>query len=477
MAALIMMASVGAQANQCSSGGDCHGDGELHSAMSLLQTNSQINVNDATLPPMTGQNTHTAQGTGMNMYPASSSPSMAQLAATEGGQLMAAGRKTCQHHLSNVNDSAVSAVMKARKAVACPQKASPVLQNLSEQRVFIVTILHDSHKILKHWTFELIRLIMSLRSSSTMGCSSNVFVSIYESGSTDATTQLLEDLRGHLEFLGVSHSIVSGGLRRNGSNRIDYLGRLRNKALEPIHKTNITFDQVLWLNDVLYCADAALQVIHNAMPINLGGLGANAVCGLDLWVPPWDTECNVYDQWVFHDMGGNNIHGRRDIFRGKNLPFQVFSCWNGLVSFKADLFQDLHLEFRRGAPNQCAASEAELIFHDMWRAGRGRVAVVPSAAVAYNNPHFNRCVADSQPTSFIQSSITFQPAPRQVTCCSLPEDEDQVNWSECECQPFEGTQSPPPISLRKRNQKGCKEPYTKEEPYPGRPAALVVWDW
>merc|ERR1719272_647811 len=91
----------------------------------------------------------------------------------------------------------------ALKAAACPQKASPVLQNLSEQRVFLVALLHQSEQILRHWTRELIRLLLSLRSQKTRGCSSNIFVSIYESGSTDATAQLLEDLRAHLLFLGV----------------------------------------------------------------------------------------------------------------------------------------------------------------------------------------------------------------------------------------------------------------------------------
>jgi len=260
-------------------------------------------------------------------------------------------------------------------------------------------------------------------------------VSIYESGSTDRTTQLLDRLGSHLDFLGVSHSIVSGGLPRNGAERIDYLAQLRNKALEPIHKTNITFDQVLWLNDVFHCADAALQVMHNAMPINLGGLGADAVCGVDYVVPKSDMGCIVYDQWVLHDMNGTNIHGPQ-FWKENTLPQQVFSCWNGLVSFKADLFQHLDLKFRRGAPNQCAASESELIFHDMWRAERGRVAVVPSAAVAYDNLSFDACVRNFQATSFTQTKIAFQPAPSLVTCCSLPEHEELVNFTLCECQPF-----------------------------------------
>ena len=77
------------------------------------------------------------------------------------------------------------------------------------------------------------------------------------------------------------------------------------------------------------------------------------------------------------------------------LPFQVFSCWNGIAIIDSSLFlPSPSLRFRSQGPTD-AASECKLFCHDVWGAkaeevdedGRpkgARIMVVPRASVAYN---------------------------------------------------------------------------------------------
>jgi hypothetical protein len=349
----------------------------------------------------------------------------------------------CEHNLAQVDNDAVYAVMDGSyKHVPVPKMAaSKELTGLRGQRYFIAACLHQADDILPQWSMELIRLLLALRQADTEGAATNVFVSIYESGSNDTTKLLLEDLRGHLNFLGVPNSIVLGNMYRNGTNRIEFLGAVRNKALEPLHNTAsyLTFDQVVWLNDIWYCADAVLQVMHHASPVALGGLGADAVCGEDfVWEEtPHHMQCKFYDTWVSHDIAGSNI--MTSYRTSQDEPYQAFSCWNGLVSFAGDLFQRHNLKFRRNNPDlhECAASESELIFHDMHKLGRSKVAISPLAAVAYHPADWSVCARKRQPKSFSNNTVLFEPPPREVTCCPLPEKEELVNFAFCECKEWD----------------------------------------
>jgi alpha-1,3-mannosyltransferase len=65
-------------------------------------------------------------------------------------------------------------------------------------------------------------------------------------------------------------------------------------------------------------------------------------------------------------------------------PFQVYSSWNGLAVLDPKPFLPPHnVRFRRGdaARGECAASECSLIATDFWKAGYGRVQIVPSVQV------------------------------------------------------------------------------------------------
>lgn len=149
-----------------------------------------------------------------------------------------------------------------------PQKSQRDAVN--RERVFIASNQYNSAPLLRHYWNQAI-----LDLSKALG-PSNVYLSIYESGSTDDTKEALHELDLELEKLGVRRSIVTEGWTHGeemaaaltqqsgwiktpygGSQyrRIPFLGRLRNLSLEPLLelvKDGQHFDRVLFLNDVVF---------------------------------------------------------------------------------------------------------------------------------------------------------------------------------------------------------------------------------
>jgi len=153
-----------------------------------------------------------------------------------------------------------------------------------------------------------------------------------------------------------------------------------------------------------------------------------------------EKSCGFYDIWVSHDMSGLNFNMRAPITHtsehlyAQNLPFQVFSCWNGMVAFAADIFQQQRVSFRRNyfQLGECAASETELLARDMWKLGRGKFAVSPTGASAYETEVFQKCTRSAQPKGFHHATpIDFASAPPEVSCCPLEEHKTYVDFSQC----------------------------------------------
>mmetsp|Transcript_159536 Transcript_159536/g.291014 ORF Transcript_159536/g.291014 Transcript_159536/m.291014 type:complete len:484 (-) Transcript_159536:70-1521(-) len=356
----------------------------------------------------------------------------------------------CGHSLSGVDDAALLATLDDRRAK--PGRASgsnSKLTVLRQQKIFIAACLHQSEEIFPNWTSELVRLLMALMNSEN---SANFFVSIYESGSLDGTVGYLLNLDRHLKFLGVPSKIVTGGIVRDERQRIEFMADIRNKAMEPLRASPEAYDHVLWLNDVMFCADGVLQLLAHALPEKKGGFGADAVCGMDYF---WDEfgevsgkhgECLFYDRWISHDIAGNNFGNEKPFVRDTSdspgpgndkleagEPFQVFSCWNGMVAFDAKIFQKQGLQFRSKRDQECPASEAELIFRDMWNAGRGKVLVSPRATSAYHERHFELCARESQPLQFDSAPPIkkWAPKPETLRCCPLLPNQDFVEYKNC----------------------------------------------
>ncbi|KAG8694005.1 capsular associated protein [Ceratobasidium sp. 394] len=103
----------------------------------------------------------------------------------------------------------------------------------------------------------------------------NVFVSIYENGSTDQTKALLRIFDSLTRSVGM-RVVIRTSMRRRGAfnHRIEYLAEVRNAAMVPLHELRENegevFDSVVFMNDVLPCIDDVLELIWQSRRQNAG---------------------------------------------------------------------------------------------------------------------------------------------------------------------------------------------------------------
>ncbi len=145
------------------------------------------------------------------------------------------------------------------------------------ERVFVASTHWNNEWILRtRWNAALLELVQHVGIS-------NIYVSIYESGSYDDSKGALTDLDAELDQLGVARMIVldetthadeiakppgqTGWIEtprhRKELRRIPYLAGLRNLSLKPLEELasrGIIFDKILYLNDVVYTVRSSLTV-------------------------------------------------------------------------------------------------------------------------------------------------------------------------------------------------------------------------
>ncbi|KAJ7630355.1 cryptococcal mannosyltransferase 1-domain-containing protein [Roridomyces roridus] len=184
-------------------------------------------------------------------------------------------------------------------------------------------MFRNNQAVLPHWTKQMARYI-------NYAGVDNVFVSILESNSDDATGQILEQFDAQLADMGVARRIITHDATPH-DDRISFLSAVRNRVLEPLIEKG-GYDRVLFSNDVFIEAEAIVELIKTRDG------DWDFVCGLDFG--PW----GLYDQWVIRDRLGRTLStnwpyffedaGLHAILREEPVP--VFTCWNGIVAFKAD---------------------------------------------------------------------------------------------------------------------------------------------
>lgn len=114
-------------------------------------------------------------------------------------------------------------------------------------------------------------------------------MSIYESNSEDSTPDLLSKLSSQLDLLGAGHRILSAKEPRSwpyatSPERIGFLAKARNKALEPLQSPEAkiripdydSYDKILFLNDIVYSWQAAVRLLATPGEYDL-------VCGMDYY--------------------------------------------------------------------------------------------------------------------------------------------------------------------------------------------------
>lgn len=92
----------------------------------------------------------------------------------------------------------------------------------------------------------------------------NVYMSIYENGSTDQTKALLRIFDALTRSVGMRVTIRTSMRTRGAFNhRIEYIAEVRNAAFVPLHELRDTeneyFDTIIFMNDILPCVGGTTQ--------------------------------------------------------------------------------------------------------------------------------------------------------------------------------------------------------------------------
>jgi alpha-1,3-mannosyltransferase len=279
-------------------------------------------------------------------------------------------------------------------------KATPS-STISKPRYFFALDLHTCAPLLPRLLGTIIETIRFLGPS-------NCALSIVEGRSHDGTYEILHSLIPALAALNTTYHFTTNNIDPKAGadvDRVEALAILRNEALHPLTFAPEDFDTdttVLFINDVALCMEDILELIHQRLLQK-----ADMTCAMD-WIYGGAI---FYDVWVSRAMNGDqffeipqsgswefsdnlfwNHPPSKDRWKAKK-PFQVFACWNGATAFTAKPVMDGNLKFRTvhrgkgndGRNNECYMGEPTLFCKDMWHEGFGRIAVVPSVNVGYDD--------------------------------------------------------------------------------------------
>jgi len=186
---------------------------------------------------------------------------------------------------------------------------------------------------------------------------SNVVISIVENGdSKDNTRTVLKDFQNYLAEKKVLNKFylerviedprkIREPFSKYSRLRIEYFANLRNKCLEFLYELpNIDFNNtiIIFLNDIVF----SYEDIINLLSTNKEDF--DVVCGLDM------NDNTFYDRWVSIDLEGDGLTKYFPFFMNKegqdlvinHKPIRVFSCWNGVIAFRALPLKDKKVQFR-----------------------------------------------------------------------------------------------------------------------------------
>ncbi|KAJ5343284.1 CAZyme family GT69 [Penicillium brevicompactum] len=286
----------------------------------------------------------------------------------------------------------------------CEAESRSPRASRNTERIYIASVNWNNELVLRsHWNKALLHLVSELGPD-------NVFVSIYESGSYDNTKGALRELDWELDKLGVPRNVTlspvthqdeiaapargEGWIQTPKGNtqlrRIPYLARIRNLSLLPLQdlaRKGITFDKILFLNDVVFTPSDVIELLDT----NKGQYGA--ACSLDFSKPP-----HYYDTFALRDSKGHEaimqswpyFGSKRSRDAMKHMkPVPVTSCWNGMVAMPAKPFLSSPPLRFRGIPDSLAqlhleGSECCLIHADNPLSIQKGVYLNPLVRVGYN---------------------------------------------------------------------------------------------
>ena len=234
----------------------------------------------------------------------------------------------------------------------------------------------------------------------------NVIISFVENGdSQDNTRTYLKAFQTYLKEKNIINKFVFNHEIKDPREkniytlkytryRIEYYAKLRNKCLELLYDLpNINYNNtiILFFNDVVF----KYQDIINLLSTN--NENYDVVCGLDITFM-------FYDRWVSIDLDGDGMTKYFPYFinkEGQDLvinhkPIRVFSCWNGVIAFKALPLEDKKIKFRykhnsilpkfmiNNPSKTYYESECTYFNIDLYSLGYTRKFINPDVRVSYN---------------------------------------------------------------------------------------------
>ena len=184
----------------------------------------------------------------------------------------------------------------------------------------------------------------------------NVIISIIENGdSKDNTRIFLEKFQNYLNDKKILNKFVLNheiddqrkeyfSTLKYTRFRIEYYSKLRNRCLDFLYElSNFDFNNtmILFFNDIIFHYEDIINLLST------NNEDYDAVCGLDM-------SFLFYDRWVSIDLEGEGMSKYFPYFvnkEGQDLvinhkPVRVFSCWNGVIAFKALPLKDKKIQFR-----------------------------------------------------------------------------------------------------------------------------------
>ncbi|KAG7005547.1 hypothetical protein G7Y79_00019g047270 [Physcia stellaris] len=224
--------------------------------------------------------------------------------------------------------------------------------NSDNQKIFIAASIYDKrgHLVNGAWGRSVLELLNILGNRNT-------FLSIYENDSGKEAQEALEDFgkkvqcnsalvyEEHMPLDNIPKVTLPDGSKR--TKRIAYLAEVRNKALKPLEDSDISYDKVLFLNDVIFDPIDAAQLLFSTNANDHGKSSYHAACAVD-FINPF----KFYDTFATRDFEGysmgvpffpwfsnaGNGLSRQDVLDGKDAV-RVKSCWGGMVAFDAKYLQ------------------------------------------------------------------------------------------------------------------------------------------
>ncbi|OAP54909.1 hypothetical protein AYL99_10609 [Fonsecaea erecta] len=281
--------------------------------------------------------------------------------------------------------------MKERYGILRRRRSFATRWDSPPRRWFFALNLHQCAPVLPRLLASVVETIRFLRPQDCV-------LSIVARSSNDGTLEILENIREEMATLNVTYYFSTSDIDpfKEGKDYITEWAALRNLALDPLVRQPELYDPdttVIFLNDGAICTDDILELIYQKVYQR-----ADMTCGMD-WANHGETFVDVGasrgmtgDKFVYAEdssIDPNNTFFRHDPktktrFEAR-VPFQVYSCWNGGAVFTAQPLLRHNVTFRVSRGDECHMGEPLLLCKDFWKYGYGRIAVVPSVNIGYND--------------------------------------------------------------------------------------------